>query len=85
MGRLGWDALGSALCLCLTSMPRRFLFCAAWKLLLFRRLSRVELAGKLLHCAKNVELRSLVVRLFLAPFEIFFGSHIVGHITPSVQ
>lgn len=52
---------------------------------LFRRLSRVEFAGQLLHCPENVELRSLVVWLFLALFEIFFGSHIVGHITPPVQ
>jgi hypothetical protein len=52
---------------------------------LFRRLSRVEFAGQLLHCAENVELRSLVVWLFLALFEICFGSHIVGHITPLVQ
>ena len=59
--------------------------------LLFRRLSRVEFAGQLLHCAENVELRSLVVSLFLAFFEIFFGSHIVGliadapHMRPNLR
>ena len=65
-------------------MPHRRDLCGTYASL-FRRLSRVEFAGQLLHCAKNLELRSLVVWLFLARFEIFPGSHIVGHNPPLVQ
>jgi hypothetical protein len=53
--------------------------------LLFRRLGRIELTRQLLDCAENLELRRLVLWLFVPLVEIFAGSHAVGHNSPPVQ